>query len=89
MHSKTTTYTVRLTIQVYRDRVPLDHFNISLGTASIALARYPATNKVARLGTLLTNPGGPGGSGVSYIYRAGKRLSELLDGKYDVVRVTA
>ena len=66
-------------------RVPLDHFNKSIGSASLALARYPATNKKARIGTLLTNPGGPGGSGVNYIYRAGKRLSDLLDGKYDIV----
>lgn len=67
-------------------RVPLDYFNASLGNASLALARYPATNKAERIGTLLSNPGGPGGSGVNYIYRAGKRLSDILDGKYDIVR---
>ena len=65
--------------------MPLDYFNSSLGTASLALARYLATNKTGRLGTVLTNPGGPGGSGVNYIYRAGKRISDILDGKYDIV----
>ena len=32
------------------------------------------------------NPGGPGDSGVSFIYRAGARVSKLFDGKYDIVR---
>ncbi|KAL5536829.1 hypothetical protein ACEPAF_652 [Sanghuangporus sanghuang] len=68
-----------------RLEVPLDYFNASLGTASLALARYRATNKTSRLGTLLTNPGGPGGSGVNYVYRAGKRISDVLEGRYDVV----
>lgn len=42
-------------------RVPLDYHNSSLGTANLAVARYRATNKTARLGTIFTNPGGPGG----------------------------
>ncbi|KAH8111001.1 Alpha/Beta hydrolase protein [Phellopilus nigrolimitatus] len=70
-------------IECGRLEVPLDYFNASLGTASLALARYPATNK--RIGTLLTNPGGPGGSGVNYLYRAGKHLSDMLEGRYDIV----
>ena len=65
--------------------MPLDYFNASAGKASLALAKYPAINKTGRIGTLLTNPGGPGGSGVNYIYRAGKRLSDLVEGRYDIV----
>ncbi|THH10350.1 hypothetical protein EW145_g1383 [Phellinidium pouzarii] len=72
-------------IECGRLEVPLDYFNASLGKASLALARYPATNKTARIGTLLTNPGGPGGSGVNYVYRAGKRISDVLEGRYDIV----
>ncbi|KAI5121647.1 hypothetical protein M0805_001174 [Coniferiporia weirii] len=72
-------------IECGRLEVPLDYFNASLGSASLALARYPATNKTGRIGTLLTNPGGPGGSGVNYIYRAGKRISDVLEGRYDIV----
>ena len=74
-------------LEIDLHRVPLDYFNSSLGNASLALARYRATNASARIGTLLTNPGGPGGSGVNYIYRAGKRISDVLDGRYDIVRV--
>ncbi|TDL24013.1 alpha/beta-hydrolase [Rickenella mellea] len=72
-------------IECGRLEVPLDYFNESAGTASLALARYLATNKTARLGTLLTNPGGPGGSGVNFIHRASQKISELLDGRYDIV----
>lgn len=71
--------------KIHYFRVPLDYFNNTAGTAVLSLARYPATNRTARLGTLLTNPGGPGGSGVNYIYRAGKRLSDILEGRYDIV----
>ena len=67
-------------------RVPLDYANPSLGNASLSLSRYLATNKTAKLGSLLTNPGGPGGSGVNYIYRAGKRISDMVEGRYDIVR---
>jgi hypothetical protein len=90
----------------YSFRVPLDYHNESLGTANLAVARYRATNTTARIGTLFTNPGGPGGrlvmhhldviwgyvthepkfgSGVSYIYRAGSRISGVVDGRYDIV----
>ena len=67
--------------------VPLDYANPSLGNASLALARYLAKDKTTRLGSLLANPGGPGGSGVNSIYRAGQRISEIVDGRYDIVRL--
>lgn len=65
----------------------MDYFNPTAGTASLSLARFPATNKTGKIGTLLVNPGGPGGSGVLFLYRAGKRLNDLLGGKYDIVGV--
>ncbi|KAF8586360.1 hypothetical protein K439DRAFT_1659729 [Ramaria rubella] len=65
--------------------VPLDYHNLSIGTANLALARYRATNTTGRLGTIFTNPGGPGGSGVNYIYRAGPRISGVVDGRYDII----
>ncbi|KAJ7624802.1 hypothetical protein FB45DRAFT_924242 [Roridomyces roridus] len=42
--------------------VPKDYFDLSAGTASIAIARFPAT-KFPKKGTVFLNPGGPGGSG--------------------------
>jgi pimeloyl-ACP methyl ester carboxylesterase len=48
--------------------VPLDWSDPTGPTIDLALAELPATGGPAeRIGTLLTNPGGPGGSGVDFI----------------------
>lgn len=47
--------------------VPLDHRAPGAGTVSLALARLPALDQDRRIGVLLLNPGGPGGSGVSAV----------------------
>ncbi|MBE1580617.1 alpha/beta hydrolase [Amycolatopsis roodepoortensis] len=39
---------------------------------SIALAKLPATDPARRVGSLLTNPGGPGGSGVTVLKYGGR-----------------
>ncbi len=66
-------------------RVPLDYFNANSGNASLSVIRYLATNKTANFGTLFTNPGGPGGSGVQFVSRVGKQLSDVVNGRYDIV----
>ncbi|KDQ20372.1 hypothetical protein BOTBODRAFT_26373 [Botryobasidium botryosum FD-172 SS1] len=68
-----------------RLEVPLDYHNPTLGTASLSVGRYLATSKEPKLGSLLVNPGGPGGGGVNFIYRAGKQISDVLEGRYDIV----
>ncbi|KAG9120149.1 hypothetical protein FRC07_004466 [Ceratobasidium sp. 392] len=35
--------------------------------------------------TYVWHPGGPGGSGISFLYNAGSALVELLDNRYDIV----
>ncbi|KZS94306.1 alpha/beta-hydrolase [Sistotremastrum niveocremeum HHB9708] len=65
--------------------VPFDYFNASAGNATLSLARYLAKDKKDRRGSLLANPGGPGGSGVSFIYRTAENISKIVDGKYDIV----
>ncbi|CAE6472918.1 unnamed protein product [Rhizoctonia solani] len=67
--------------------VPLDYTNPNSNTTvSIFLRKYPATApEDQRLGSLLTNPGGPGGSGSQWIAEAGEELSTLVDGKYDII----
>jgi hypothetical protein len=45
--------------------VPLDYRRpLDMGTVTIAVSRLPATDPDARIGSLVLNPGGPGGSGV-------------------------
>ncbi|CAE6412192.1 unnamed protein product [Rhizoctonia solani] len=67
--------------------VPMDYTNINGNeTVSIFLRKYPATvSEDQRLGSLLTNPGGPGGSGSEWLLRRGKEVSEILGGTYDVI----
>lgn len=66
-------------------QVPLDYDNPRGATTYLALARKPATDKARRIGSLFLNPGGPGGSGVQYALGAGNRLSENLQGRFDIV----
>ncbi|KAF8314504.1 hypothetical protein DL93DRAFT_1072901 [Clavulina sp. PMI_390] len=67
-------------------QVPLDYHDNSKGNITLAVGRYLATNKrEKRLGSIFVNPGGPGGSGVAFIKRAGPQLSEIFDGRYDIV----
>ncbi len=65
--------------------VPLDYFDEAAGKASLSLARYLATDKANKLGSLLMNPGGPGGSGVGFVHSTGKHISEIVNGQYDIV----
>ncbi|GJE93494.1 alpha/beta hydrolase [Phanerochaete sordida] len=64
--------------------VPLDYFDEGAGSASIGLARYPASVS-PRKGIVLFNPGGPGGSGKGLVARAGKLLQTLVGEDYDVI----
>ncbi|KZO93929.1 alpha/beta-hydrolase [Calocera viscosa TUFC12733] len=67
--------------------VPLDYTNpLPNETVSLALRRLPATAPIKeRLGSLLTNPGGPGGSGTNSVVRSGPAMNIILKGRYDIV----
>ena len=45
-------------------QVPLDHAEPDSPRIDLAISRLPATDQSRRRGVLLTNPGGPGGSGL-------------------------
>jgi pimeloyl-ACP methyl ester carboxylesterase len=62
--------------------VPLDYADPAGATIQIAVTRLKAANSQ---GSLLLNPGGPGGSGIDYARNAGDRLSSRLLAAYDVV----
>lgn len=47
--------------------VPLDYTNPARDTIQLAVIRKRATDSTHRIGSLITNPGGPGGSGVDFI----------------------
>ncbi len=47
--------------------VPLDYANPGARTIQLAVIRARATDPAHRIGSLITNPGGPGGSGVQFV----------------------
>lgn len=69
--------------------VPVDHGDETAGTIDIAVAIHRATSPDDRIGYLLINPGGPGGSGVEYAYAAsfgpGLAFSENVLAHFDIV----
>ncbi|GLX01445.1 proteinase [Microtetraspora sp. NBRC 16547] len=69
--------------QCSRAEVPLDYSAPSGEKIGISLIRLPATGK--RIGSLLINPGGPGGSGVEYARAARSVLSEKVRSRFDVI----
>ena len=50
--------------------VPEDYDRPEGPTSSIAVTRLPASDPAQRIGTLFTNPGGPGGSGVDFVQQS-------------------
>lgn len=64
---------------------PLDWSDVSAGEIELALVRQPATSG-NRLGSLLVNPGGPGGSGYDFVVDSiDYATDERLQASYDVV----
>ncbi|MDQ0794114.1 hypothetical protein QFZ58_002602 [Streptomyces sp. B1I3] len=64
--------------------VPLDYAEPDGGTIGIALIRKEATRRGERLGSMLFNFGGPGGSGVGILPRAAAAYTGL-NTRYDLV----
>jgi pimeloyl-ACP methyl ester carboxylesterase len=64
--------------------VPIDYSKLSTGTFEIALLKYEARTR-KKLGSLIVNPGGPGGSGVDYAYAAEYIFSPAILDRYDIV----
>ncbi len=63
---------------------PLDHANPAGEQIELALLRLPATDPARRIGSLLVNPGGPGGSGVDFV-RQSAPYFEHLRTRFDIV----
>ncbi len=65
--------------------VPIDWSKPDGPTVDIAVARRKATDPAARIGSLVINPGGPGGSGVEAVYGAPGSYTEELQRRFDIV----
>ncbi len=65
--------------------VPLDYAEPDGETIDVALIRVPATDRDARIGSLLINPGGPGASGVDFVRQSGFFFPDSIRERFDIV----
>ena len=69
-------------------KAPLDYAKPADGDVRLAVARKKATGPGKRLGSLLVNPGGPGGSAIGYLQAyAGNGYPAKVRARYDMVAV--
>ncbi|HSE09164.1 MAG TPA: alpha/beta hydrolase [Nocardioidaceae bacterium] len=66
-------------------RVPLDYEEPDGETIEIALLRVKAANDKQRIGSLVVNPGGPGGSGIGYAANASTYFGSEVRQAFDIV----
>lgn len=72
-------------LQCARLKVPLDDTVTAGPMISLAIARIPAQDPRARIGSLVVNPGGPGASGVQYLRDNGRSLPQAVRARFDLV----
>lgn len=63
--------------------VPLDYADPARGTIELYLDRHPAKDKA--IGSLVTNPGGPGVSGVDYLPELLPQLASSITDRFNIV----
>jgi pimeloyl-ACP methyl ester carboxylesterase len=71
--------------QCTRLTVPVDYAKPDGASLQLAVIRVRATAEGSRIGSLVINPGGPGGSGIDYARAARSVISERVREYYDVV----
>ncbi len=71
--------------QCSRLKVPVDYGKPEGSTIELAVIRLRAAKADQRLGSLVVNPGGPGGSGVDYARAARAVISDAARDSFDVV----
>ncbi len=65
--------------------VPYDHDKPDGRVFTLPLIRRPAKNPDIRIGSLLFNPGGPGGSGISFVKAAWIAIPPAIADRFDLV----
>ena len=65
-------------------QVPLDYAHPSSATIGIAISRKLATDPARRIGSVLTNPGGPGASGIQFLRGEAASMTNL-NTRFDLI----
>ncbi|MEU6039768.1 alpha/beta hydrolase [Actinomadura sp. NPDC047616] len=65
--------------------VPLDYAKPGGDRLRISLTRLPAEDGSRRVGSLFTNPGGPGGSGVQFVRQAARTFGSDVRKRFDII----
>ncbi len=65
--------------------VPLDYAHPAAKSISLSLIKVPAASRRQRVGSLLVNPGGPGGSGIEFAAQSSVYLGSELQQAFDVI----
>ncbi|WP_414937894.1 alpha/beta hydrolase [Amycolatopsis sp. cmx-11-51] len=65
--------------------LPIDYTKPNGEKFGLAVARRKATDPSKRIGAMVINPGGPGGSGVDFAVSANRYFSKEISEKFDVV----
>ena len=68
-----------------RIRVPLDYAKPAGRSISLSVVKVPASDPGKRVGSLVVNPGGPGGSGVDYAVNWSAYFGTELHRAFDIV----
>jgi pimeloyl-ACP methyl ester carboxylesterase len=66
-------------------KVPIDYAQPSRGSLDLALIRRPAEDPIHRVGSLVTNPGGPGAAGTQDLRLTAARYPPELRARFDLV----
>ncbi len=65
--------------------VPLDHDDLDGELIDIAVARAASADRDSRIGSLVFNPGGPGGSGIEFLTSAAAVVPPAIAQRFDLV----
>ncbi|MFD5084022.1 alpha/beta hydrolase [Kitasatospora sp. NPDC058201] len=65
--------------------VPLDYADPAGEALDLALIKLPAGKQDQRIGSLMVNPGGPGGSGVEMVKFGAEQFDGTLHNRFDVI----
>ena len=66
-------------------KVPVDYKHIDSNTITIQAIKHVANKPASRIGSLILNPGGPGGSGIQYVLGADYIVSKSIENVYDLI----